>query len=170
MAATAAESKAVRRPRAARVASPKAPRIKLTGVMLAPDKFDRVRILLVDKDRAGRADRSWATLRKAVPPAADDWGLPYKMREQADADGVWGEFWAVIPARHRKLWLPMAVDLRGKEVVAELTIRRYSLRRRVAVNDAEADALQSAPQGVALDLAALSPASAAPAPASSPAK
>ena len=134
--------------RAPRVAPPGAPRLEITGIVMAPDDFGRVRLLIVEDAArpdcsagrpdcsAGRPDCSAARLRAAgiaVPPA--------------DRDGTCGAVSIVAPAARRDHWLAVAASLRGQRARAEVTVRRYMMR---------APGRAPAP-GVALDLAMLTP-------------
>lgn len=131
--------------RAAPVPAPHAVRLTLTGIMAVPDDFGRIRILLMDQTRDGRPDKTWAVLRDSISRPYAAYRTPYKLHP-VDTEGVRGEFWVSVPARHQKHWLGIAKETRGREVWAEVTVRPFS----------HVDATKPASvSGAALDLALL---------------
>lgn len=123
--------------RAPKVASPSAQRLKLRGVMVAPDPFGRVRVLLMSPLPSGAPDHSAAVLRGALRGGT----LPYELHDR-DRDDVIGAFWAVPPARHAAHWRAVAAECRGREVGVEVTVRPF---------------VRGAERGWSLDLAAIEP-------------
>lgn len=125
-------------------------RLQLFGTVAATDSFGRGRFLLraaYDFDGEPHAVRDWsaARLRAAMPvgrpreadPAVSAGlipdegysaaGMPYRLRETPDADGVVGEFWVVLsrePAR-QQFWRGELAALSAMAVYVEVTLRRF---------------------------------------------
>lgn len=110
--------------RARRVSAPGAPRLTLTGVMAVPDKFGRVRILLLNEHPDGSPNKSFTILDTALEGVVD---LPFTRNtpKSIKADGVVGVCWAVSPAHRKAHWLGVAEQLRGQWVRIEVTVRKY---------------------------------------------
>jgi len=110
--------------RARRVSAPGAPRLTLTGVMAVPDKFGRVRILLLNEHPNGSPNKSFTILDTALEGVVD---LPFTRNtpKSIKADGVVGVCWAVSPAHRKAHWLGVAEQLRGQWVRIEVTVRKY---------------------------------------------
>ena len=134
--------------RAPRIAAPGAERIELTGIIAVSDKFDRMRLIIMDHHQDGRDDNSAIRLRRLCPSGTGT--APFDLREEPTlpptAEDVRGTCWIVVPARHRAHWLSVATELRGRRVRVEALVRRY------AFEQAEGDKRS----GVSLDLAMLS--------------
>jgi hypothetical protein len=134
-----------RKKRAAKIPSPGAARITLTGIMAVPDDFGRLRIILVDRTSDGQFDPSLGNLRDAIPYKGPQFSLPYEMKIDKDDDTV-GTATIFVPDRYKKHWGAVAESLRGLEVKLEATLRPFTIHGK--------DASTS---GVALDLAMLEP-------------
>jgi hypothetical protein len=110
-------------PRASGLPSPGATRLTLTGICAVPDKFGRIRVLLMTHRREF-PDSSWFRLVSAVPCEHPNYRPPYEIFPRED-EGVKGVMWAVAPAHRRKFWLETATALRGQRVQLEVTVRPY---------------------------------------------
>ena len=114
--------------------------LTLTGILATTDSYDRLRLALVDvlpsreRDFRRGTDSSWARLRAAIPES-DNYSVPYyfPLNGISDDAGIRGECWITIPGgrghaaqNRRQRLLALAVELRGKEVVATVIPKRYS--------------------------------------------
>ncbi len=108
--------------RAPRVASPGTKRLTLTGILGVTDDFGRVRLILYDEGRDGKCDNSWRVLQREAPVG------PYTLQEGPLRNGEdRGVVHFVIPPAHRKHWLEVAVDMRGRWVRVEALLRPYNM-------------------------------------------
>ena len=110
-------------PRASGIPPPGATRLTLTGICAVPDKFGRIRVLLMTH-RRDFPDSSWFRLVSAVPCEHQNYRPPYEIFPRED-EGVKGVMWVVAPAHRRKFWLETATALRGQRVQLEVTVRPY---------------------------------------------
>ena len=133
-----------------RVTAPGAQRLTLTGIMVVPDAFARLRLLLVRRRPDGTLDDSRGRLQALVPRLHVGYSVPYEFT--ADEEDC-GTVWVVPPAHRRDHWLGVAAALRGQWVTVEATVRPF----RFAGGRAAAAAAAVHQHGVSLDLAMLTP-------------
>lgn len=136
---------ATRGARAARIASPKAKRVVLTGEVAVSDEYGRVRLLIFASGLDGRQDPTWASLVTEVPRRHASYDVPYEASD--GLDGLLGTVWVAVPAHRRQHWLAEAAALRGRRVRIETTVRPYAF-------DTARGARR---EGASLDLALMEP-------------
>ena len=112
--------------------------LKLKGLAAPADDFGRLRFLLLDELNDRRKDFSKETLERFI---SADICRPFKTWDARD--NVVGEFWAVMPKRKYKYWAEVYPPMRGREVVVEVALRKYSF-----IPQGKGEAIS----GVALDL------------------
>jgi hypothetical protein len=157
--------------RRARVAAPGAVRVELTGVVMAPDRFGRIRLLVVDESAglpivnkpaanalANTRTKDLTAARLRAAGAADAIVAADGTRAPAapDRDGAWGVVSLVAPAAHRAHWIAVAGSLRGARARAEVTLRRYAFMAPASLASKAKQAIEEVDRcGVALDLCML---------------
>lgn len=121
--------------------------IELTGILVAPDDFGRLRLCLVDvlpsRERDAVADGSWARLKQAVPYSSE-YSVPYDLPQGGAPDdaGIRGECWITLPdgrsresRGRRDRILALAKELRGKEVAVRVRPKRFAFDSGARHND-----------------------------------
>ena len=157
--------------RRARVAAPGAVRVELTGIVMAPDRFGRIRLLVVDESAglpivnkpaanalANTRTKDLTAARLRAAGAADAIVAADGARAPAapDRDGAWGVVSLVAPAAHRAHWIAVAGSLRGARARAEVTLRRYAFMAPASLASKSKQAIEEVDRcGVALDLCML---------------
>lgn len=96
-------------------------KLTLKALVATPDRYGRMRFLLLDELNDGKKDYSASVITRYM---GKDMAGPFKMWP-AD-DNVVGEFWVVVPKGRQKHWSAIYTPLRGREVSVEVKPRRYA--------------------------------------------
>ena len=120
--------------------------LTLTGVLASTDPNERLRLNFVDRI-GGKHDASWARLQKAVPPGGGRVPYVFPFKGAPDDAGIRGECWITVPGgrgreaqQRRRRVLALAVELRGREVTATVTAKRYAFVVKAGPNRGKREA------------------------------